>query len=348
MENNDAVFDPQARTGCKFEEGLIYELPELGDSWPKARHRFSRESVWALRSAIAARRPLLLRGEPGIGKSQLARAAAHVLGVPFLSQVINERSERDDLLYTYDAVARLALAQIGRAAFNTPEELRTQLSESNFICPGPLWWAYHWDEAKTQADLFQSHCRGCPMPPSPDGWRHTDPGNPCGPLVLIDEIDKADPSVPNGLLESLGNEGFSTPQLGRSVRLPAGAKPPLVIITTNEERELPAAFLRRCLVLQMNFPDENQAEAVGEFLIRDRARVWWREDQISDAVCKEAINQLLRDRVGARDQGLPVPGAAEYLDLLRVLLSFEGESAQLSALREVHRFVLKKNLEVKR
>lgn len=224
-------------------------------------------------------------------------------------------------------------------------ELKDKLAETNFICPGALWWAYAWDEAKQQAERFKTHCRGCFVPSKPSGWQPTDPANPCGPVVLIDEIDKADPSVPNGLLESLGNEGFTTPQLGTSVRLPDGAKPPLLIITTNEERELPAAFLRRCLVFQMKFPDVNQSAAVAEFLIHDRARVFWKASEVSDAVCHKAIEQLLQDRAAAHDQGLPVPGAAEFLDLLRVLVTFPGEASQLAALAEIHRFVFRKNLE---
>jgi MoxR-like ATPase len=347
METNPPPFDPCSSSDCRFQEHEIYKLPEL-DSWPEAFHRFSRESVWAIRSAIAAKRPLLLRGEPGIGKSQLARAAAKVLGVPFLSYVINERSERDELLYAYDAVARLALAQIGQAAFKNPDELRKKLAEANFIRPGPLWWAFNWDTAEAQAKVFKDHCRRCFVPTKPPGWSATLEAKPCGPVVLIDEMDKADPSVPNGLLESLGNEGFTAPQLEEPVRLPPKAKTPLIIVTTNEERELPAAFLRRCLVFQMNFPDENQSAGVSEFLIRDRARVSWSTDQISDAVCEKAISQLLRDRAEARGQGLAVPGAAEFLDLLRVLLTFPGEAAQLEALREIHPFVFRKNLEVKR
>jgi MoxR-like ATPase len=346
METNPIPFDPKASSGRTFQEHERYELDAL-DSWPKAYHRFSQESVWAIRSAIEAKRPLLLRGEPGIGKSQLARAAAHVLRVPFLCQVINERSERDDLLYTYDAVARLALAQIGQLAFKPGEDPRTRLEESNFIRPGPLWWAYDWNDADEQAGRFEQACRTC-WKPTKGTWEPTDSGNPCGPVVLIDEMDKADPSVPNGLLESLGNEGFTTPQLGKTVRLPGEAKPPLIIITTNEERELPAAFLRRCLVLQMNFPDESNLGAVTEFLIRDRVRVWWTKEEITDDVCHEAITQLLRDRADARDQGLAVPGAAEFLDLVRVLLSFPGEAAQQAALQQIHRFVFRKNLEVKR
>lgn len=316
------------------------------DTWPEAKHRFSDRSVWAIRSALAAGRPLLLRGEPGIGKSQLARAAARVLGVPFLPHVVNERSERDELFYNYDAVARLALAQMGASAFNDRADAQARLAETNFICPGVLWWAFNWKTAHDQAETFNTHCRVCRMPEAGD-WTPTAPDRLCGPVVLIDEIDKADPSVPNGLLECLGNRGFTTPMLGADgVRLPEGAKPPLIMITTNEERELPAAFLRRCLVLQMEFPSEANSAAVEQFLIVDRARVSWTPAQVSDAVCQKVSAQLLLDRAAAKVQGLPKPGAAEFLDILRILQHLRpgDEAGQLAALEEVHRFALKKNL----
>ena len=100
---------------------LFKRLDEVGDeqvvdllpveSWPETRHRFHETDLWAIRSALAAERPLLLRGEPGIGKSQLARAAAQVLRVPFLYKVIDSRCECTELLHDYDAVSRLAKAQ---------------------------------------------------------------------------------------------------------------------------------------------------------------------------------------------------------------------------------------------
>ena len=322
-----------------------HTIPAFG-TWPEAKHRFDKESVWAIRSALAAGRPLLLRGEPGIGKSQLARAAAKELRVPFLPHVVNERSERDELLYHYDAVARLALAQIGVAAFKDGSEAKARLAETNFICPGVLWWAFNWKTAHDQAEKFNTHCRVCPMPEEGD-WTPAAEDRLCGPVVLIDEIDKADPSVPNGLLECLGNEGFTTPMLGgNEVRLPKGAKPPLIMITTNEERELPAAFLRRCLVLQMEFPNEADSAAVERFLIHERARVTWTPAQISDAVCKKVIAQLLLDRAAAKVQGLPKPGAAEFLDILRILQHLRpgDEAGQLAALVEVYPFALQKNL----
>lgn len=329
-----ALFDPDL--------SKTLHLPPR-DSWPDTWHRFDATSVWAVRAAIASGRPLLLRGEPGIGKSQLARAVAEHLHVPFLYQVVDERSERDDLLYTYDAVARLAEAQVSALGAKDDPKWRDKLAERNFIRPGVLWWAFNWKDARQQADQFKKHCRTCEEPHHPDDWSPTG-DRPCGPVVLVDEIDKADPSVPNGLLESLGNEGFLTAQLGEAVRLEKGAKPPLVIITTNEERELPAAFLRRCLVLQMRFPAD--PAAAEKFLIEERARVFWPASVVSDAVCRAVVGHLLRDREAARHDGLPAPGAAEFLDVVRVLekLGSGDEPAQLAALEKVKDFALRKNL----
>lgn len=328
-----AYFDP------KPEEPL--DLPAHG-SWPASRHRFESASIRAVRAALAARRPLLLRGEPGIGKSQLARAVATYLEVPFLYHVMDERSERDDLLYSYDAVARLAEAQVaGYLAREGANDWREKLAERNFIRPGVLWWAFDWDGAAKQAKHFGVHCRPCRTPQVSPGWTPARPGL-CGPVVLVDEIDKADPSVPNGLLESLGNEGFQTEQLGAEVRLPEGAPTPLVIVTTNEERELPAAFLRRCFVLQMRFPPPEEAR---DFLLQ-RARVFFSENDVADSIVERAAGLLLADRAKAFDSGQAVPGAAEFLDLLRVLVRLHGgkPSEQERALQEVSPFVLQKNL----
>lgn len=339
-------------------------LPEQG-SWPESSHCFDKRSVWAVRAAIASKRPLLLRGEPGIGKSQLARAVAAELNVPFLPHVVDERTERDELFYSFDAVARLAQAQVSGLAAkqntaaqqNTPgtqsfenvkqEDWQSALAERNYFRPGVLWWAYNWDDAKTQTKLFSQHCRAFEERPKPKDWT---PGvvRPCGPVVLIDEIDKADPLVPNGLLECLGNQGFETAQLGTPIRLPVGAKPPLVIITTNEDRELPAAFLRRCLVLQMHFP-KTDAEAT-TFLLDERARIFWEPKLVSDVVCKEVARVLLSERTQAIRNGNSVPGAAEYLDILRVLVELHpsDEDQQLTALTDMSDFALKKSRDGQR
>jgi MoxR-like ATPase len=313
-------------------------------TWPPSSHHFDERSIRAVNTAIAAGRPLLLRGEPGIGKSQLARAVAVELGVPFLCHVVDERSERDELLYSFDAVARLAEAQVSSLTARDDTDWRKYLAETNFIRPGVLWWSFNWDTATKQAIEYSKHGRECKEPDKPEGWTQF-ADKPCGPVVLVDEIDKADPSVPNGLLESLGNEGFLAPQLGEVVSKPKGAKSPLVIITTNEERELPAAFVRRCMVLQLLFPSERKAAE--KFLIEERARVHWTQAQIDDAVCQEAMAQLLEDRATAKRDGLAIPGAAEYLDMLRVLHDFHpGDKVrQLDELGKIREFVFQKNLK---
>lgn len=215
------------------------------------------------------------------------------------------------------------------------------MAEERFLRPGILWWALNWGDATTQAGKF---CRSCSVPEKPkdkNGIEWTPESKRlCGPVVLIDEIDKADPSVPNGLLESLGNEGFQTAHMSLPASLKKGAPRPLVIITTNEERELPPAFLRRCLVHTLLFP----ADPI-EFL-RERARVFWEEKEIENTVLDEITRLLLLDRAEAEKEGLAIPGAAEFLDLARALVvrCSGKEKEQLDCLKKIAGFALKKNL----
>lgn len=312
------------------------DLPEV-DSWPATRHRFTEESVWAIKAALAARRPLLIRGEPGIGKSQLARAAAAEMKAPFLSHVINARTETDELLYSYDAVTRLARAQLMGARRDSVVDPETELDEARFVRPGCLWWAFNWESAAEQLKKSRSAAR---PPEMLEDW---DPrSNGC--VILIDEIDKADSDVPNSLLESLGNTGFYVPYTRESVALSKDKAPPLVVITTNEERELPAAFLRRCLVYQMSLP-KPQDECVA-FLI-ERGRVHFTKDQVDDEVCEQTATLLLGDREKARRDGLAIPGFAEYRDLLAALVDLcPGDSKeQVTLLHKIAKFALRKNPE---
>ena len=336
-----------ARCFARLDEVGDQQVVDLAPikSWPATRHRFAETDLWALRAALAAGRPLLVRGEPGIGKSQLARAAAQVLGLPFVYKVIDARCECSDLLYDYDAVARLAQAQIiGQTG--AAEDWREQLLEAHFVRPGILWWAFAWDSARAQAGRYHPHspaaepadARLCHEPPAPPGWNIGD-----GCVVLIDEIDKADTDVPNGLLEALGNLGFDVPYTGEAVALAEDALSPLVVVTTNEERELPAAFVRRCLVHPMSM-DQHPGGETGFLLSRGRDHFG---GQIADPVVYDrAAEQLLADRRAVTGRGLAKPGAAEYIDLLRALTKLcpPGDAAaQLAALAKIERFALDKN-----
>lgn len=153
---------------------------------------------------------------------------------------------------------------------------------------------------------------------------------------MIDEIDKADTDMPNGLLESFGNNGFQVPCAQTYVRRQPQHVAPLLVITTNEERELPAAFLRRCVVLHMELPP---ADKLTPFLTqrgRDHCSSWIDDDE----VYREAARQLLQDRQAARDAHSPVqPGPAEYLDLLYAVgrmypKDAARQKAELAVLRE--------------
>jgi MoxR-like ATPase len=227
-----------------------FKLPARS-SWPETWHIFDPQdgSADAIRMALAAERPLLVRGEPGTGKSQLARAAAEALGMLFVSEVVHSRTEPQDLQWRFDAISRLGEAQmLGR--HDVVQPLPDPLDPRLFLNPGVLWWVFGWHSALQQHENFSRYKRY--KPDEPKGWTPAK-----GSVLLIDEIDKADADLPNSLLETLGNRSFHIPWLGEAVGQQADDVPPLVIITTNEERELPSAFIRRCLVLNLELSDHS-------------------------------------------------------------------------------------------
>ncbi len=283
-------------------------------TWPLSVHRFDANTAAALRAAEAAGRPLLLRGAPGTGKSQTARAAAAESGRLFVPVVIDGRSEAQDLLWRYDAVGRLSDAHVPGQAKDA----------GHYVTPGPLWWAYHWKSAQAQWELREQGER----PMRPDGWEPE-----TGAVLLIDEIDKADPDLPNAFLEVLGNQGFSVPFLGH--RVVRGSKPPLVVITTNEERDLPDAFLRRCFV--------HILKPAGDLVAMGQRHLQRRGLPCHDSVLREAATLVIQDRGKARDARTYAPGLAEYLDLVIALAMLEKEKKhQQHLLHQTARFVLDK------
>lgn len=289
-------------------------VPDRGMHHGRA-HVFEPEDLDALNFALAAQRPLLLRGEPGTGKSQIAEAAAAALGCPMVARTIDARTESRDLLYEIDFVLRLAEAQLEGAIHGADlDALREKLSLPHFTRPGPLWWAFDW----RSADALKLKAR----PPVPTtNWQ---PGQGC--VVLLDEIDKAEADLPNGLLEALGHGCFSDPA-GNEIA--TRGEPPLVIVTSNDERELPDAFVRRCLVHTLRLPAER--DAFVEFVaVRGAAHF----PQLEDAVRRDAAGMLWDDRQACTSAR---PGLAEYLDVLRVL-GKQGKKQQRDALERVRRY----------
>jgi MoxR-like ATPase len=297
-------------------------------------HVISQAEILAVRTAIAARRALLVRGEPGTGKTQLARAAAQALRRPFVPFTVDARTEARDLLWRFDAVARLADAQArgAMAPRDKPTATTPHLAITRYIQPGPLWWAFDWKGAEAQAAMS-----GAP--------RHT-PAPGCdarnGAVVLIDEIDKAESEVPNGLLEALGAGAF-TPQGFAEPIGPGTAPPPLVIITTNEERTLPDAFIRRCLVLHLLLPKDRQA-LIAHLVASGRAHFGLDRDEL----LTRAAELLADDRQRARDNNWrPYPGQAEYLDLVRAVIELGEKDGvpPMAWLERVSGFALHKHLD---
>ncbi|MDJ0799769.1 MAG: MoxR family ATPase [Calothrix sp. MO_167.B12] len=177
------------------------------------------ELIEAVNLAIYLQRPLLLKGEPGCGKTRLARAVADELGLPFAAWYIKSTSQAKDGLYTYDAVTRLRDAQLAAAGRIIKDEDIPRISNpATYVQWGPLGRA------------FQNSQRT---------------------VVLIDEIDKADIDFPNDLLLELDQQKFIVEETGEEI--PAKTAP-IVFITSNDEKDLPDAFLRRCLFHYIEFP----------------------------------------------------------------------------------------------
>lgn len=326
-------------------------------------HLFEDRDLDAINAAIAAARPLLIKGEPGTGKSQLARAAAQALGWQLKCQAVTAATEPEGLLYELDAVERLAEAQV--IQISAPKSLKSddvrrewvkqQLAVRRFLRPGVLWWGFDWAHALAQQ-------RGEPYAPktTPTDAEHPKPdaAAPTRAVVLIDEIDKADPSVPNSLLDALGRRAFDVPG-GDKVICRDGAEP-LVVVTSNDERAIPAAFLRRCLVLHLSLPGKFQAFAdrlatrgmahlhAGGKLPDPRRERPSKADKkaLDDArtLLESAALMLWEDRKQAREARLPPPGQAELFDLAWVLYDLKNDhEARIGLMKRLREFTFDKH-----
>jgi MoxR-like ATPase len=228
----------------------------------------------AVNAAIVLERPLLIKGEPGTGKTLLAEEIAGALGAPLLSWHIKSTTKAQQGLYEYDAVSRLRDSQLGDARVSDIK---------NYIKRGKLW------EAFTAAER---------------------------PVLLIDEIDKADVEFPNDLLLELDRMEFYVYETGETVR---ATRRPIVVITSNNEKELPDAFLRRCFFHYIRFPDTETMRAIVEA----------HYPGIKQRLVEEALRIFfdLREAPGLKKK----PSTSELLDWLKLLLN---EDISAETLRE--------------
>jgi MoxR-like ATPase len=217
----------------------------------------------AVNAAVTLRRPLLVKGEPGTGKTVLAHEIAAALGAPLIEWHVKSTTKAHQGLYEYDAVARLRDGQLGDERVH---DIR------NYIKRGKLW------------DAFTS---------------------PTLPVLLIDEIDKADIEFPNDLLQELDRMEFHVYETGETVK---AAERPVVVITSNNEKELPDAFLRRCFFHYIAFPDRATMEKIVEVHFPG----------IQKILVGKALDIFydVRDVPGLKKK----PSTSELLDWLKLLL----------------------------
>lgn len=248
----------------------------------------------AVNAAVTLERPLLVKGEPGTGKTELARQVADALGLEMIEWHVKSTTKAQQGLYEYDAVSRLRDSQLGDDKVN---------DVSNYIKKGKLWQAFEADQKV---------------------------------VLLIDEVDKADIEFPNDLLQELDKMAFHVYETGQTI---SAKHRPIVIITSNNEKELPDAFLRRCFFHYIQFPDVETLRKI----------VAVHHPGIKDALLTAALTQFyeIRDTQGLKKK----PSTSEVIDWLKLLLAEDLSPEDLkrdgvNALPKLHGALLKNEQDV--
>ncbi len=248
----------------------------------------------AVNAAVTLERPLLVKGEPGTGKTELAKQVSSALGLRMIEWNIKSTTRAQQGLYEYDAVSRLRDSQLGEERVH---------DVANYIRKGKLWQAFDADEKV---------------------------------VLLIDEIDKADIEFPNDLLQELDKMEFFVYETGETIK---ARQRPIVIITSNNEKELPDAFLRRCFFHYIRFPEMETLKKIVEV----------HHPSIKETLLTTALTQFyeIREQQGLKKK----PSTSEVLDWLKLLLAEDLDAADLkkdgkSALPKLHGALLKNEQDV--
>ncbi len=257
---------------------------EAGDRSDREVYVYADKIILAVNAALAAGRPLLVEGPPGSGKSSLALDVARRLGLWYYERVITSRTSAQDLLWEFDALRRLNDAQAGDTQVRPKE---------SYVEPGVLWWAFDPVGAAEQGR------KTLPVREDP-GQRGREPEA----VVLLDEIDKADPDVPNDLLVPLGSGWFRVSETGTRVEKKRGF---FLIITTNGERDLAPAFVRRCVRLKLEHPDARHLVEIARKHFQGR----------SEELYQPLAEWVVKSRQEAIQRGVRQPSTAEFLDAIQ-------------------------------
>ncbi len=248
----------------------------------------------AVNAAVALERPLLVKGEPGTGKTELAMQVARGLGLKMIEWNVKSTTKAQQGLYEYDAVSRLRDSQLGDERVH---------DIGNYIKRGKLWEAFDSDEKI---------------------------------VLLIDEIDKADIEFPNDLLQELDKMEFHVYETGETIK---AKHRPIIIITSNNEKELPDAFLRRCFFHYIRFPEMETLKKIVEV----------HHPGIKEALLTTALTQFfeIRDTAGLKKK----PSTSEVIDWLKLLLAEDLSPEDLkrdgaNALPRLHGALLKNEQDV--